>query len=253
MAVKHFYEILVKGHTHRLFEQELSICCRVRHPNIVPVYGFAMEKDRPLHMIMELLEGSLEDLIVAARSSGHYLSECEQVDVAVDCVSGIQYLHGLHPRPHVHGDVKMSNMMITQDMRAKVGDLGACHILSGSLSAGPVAPNYVAPERLTQIGAHCGLACDVFSLGVTLCEVFIGEAAVASVRRDQLDAIEDPDLKDLCLQMCSEQPENRPTACQVLGTLLERGNGDKYKACPPRRIVVGKSERDDVRLVDWAQ
>ena len=59
-------------------------------------------------------------------------------------------------------------------MRAKIGDLGAAHFTDGSLSVGPMNTLYVAPERLANNALPNRQQADVYSMGVSLGELFTG-------------------------------------------------------------------------------
>ena len=96
VAVKSLYEELAKEHhLRRLFEQEVSVCSRLHHPNIAAICGVIQQRDAPFSLIMELLQASLSDVIEAALLSGRYLTLREQTDVSHDCLSGLTYLHDL--------------------------------------------------------------------------------------------------------------------------------------------------------------
>ena len=96
VAVKTLHKELAKEHyQRRLFEQEVSVCSRLHHPNITAICGVIQQGDSPISLIMELLQASLADVIEATHVSGKYLSLREQVDVSHDCLSGLSYLHDL--------------------------------------------------------------------------------------------------------------------------------------------------------------
>ena len=96
VAVKTLHEELAKEHyQRRLFEQEVSVCSRLHHPNIAAICGVIQQRDAPFSLIMELLQASLADVIEAAHVSGKYLTLREQTDMSHDCLSGLTYLHDL--------------------------------------------------------------------------------------------------------------------------------------------------------------
>ena len=162
VAVKTFYDFLRVDVYRRRLEQEISICSKVHHPNVVSLLGVITQDDIPLRILSELLEASLSDVIVA---SGGSLFLREQVDVAVGCSAGICYLHDLEI---LHGDIRSTNVVVTALMEAKLCDLGAARLAEvSSLSAGPMSPDYVAPERLKPAGNQNTKMADVYSLGVT--------------------------------------------------------------------------------------
>ena len=104
MAVKIFRECLNSDYYLRLFRQEISVCSRARHPNVVSLYGVTTKNGVPLRIISELLEGSLSDVIKAALRSQCLLSLRERIDLASGVTAGIAYLHGLGPDGVLHGD-----------------------------------------------------------------------------------------------------------------------------------------------------
>eukprot|EP00118_Oscarella_pearsei_P008832 m.47478 g.47478 ORF g.47478 m.47478 type:complete len:818 (+) comp33794_c0_seq2:104-2557(+) len=249
IAVKRFFTLIMHDHTERLCRQELSICCRIRHPNIVTVYGASMVNETPLLILMEFLEGALSEVIAAARASGRYLTHREQLDLADGAVAGIAYLHDLNPA-YVHGDIKMGNVLVTRAMAAKIGDLGASHVLGDSLSAGALSVNYAAPERIGDSVQASTLATDIYSLGVTLGEIFTGEAAARESRYTQLASISHVEMQDLCTRMVVKEQGGRPSAWIVHDKICRLKIKEEYDQCPQKRLVIGKSEHDLVTLVD---
>ena len=178
IAVKQFHKSLleVTDHNASLFRQEISVCGRVRHPCIVSICGAITVGGVPLRLVMELLEASLTEVMAASRSSGWYLSFREQIELSVDCLCGMLYLHELQP-PLLHGDIRPTNILVTAMMEAKIGDLGCAHVIGGSLSCGPVSLEYLAPERMPgrdNTAIHNTKEADVCSLGVTLAEIYTG-------------------------------------------------------------------------------
>ena len=237
------------GHNQLLCQHELAVCVKLRHPHIVSYYGASTIDGLPLQIVMELLEGNVAELIGAARGDGvDYLTVREQVDLCHDCASAIAYLHDWKPSPYVHGDIRSSNVMVTGDMRAKVGDLGTTHIMNRSFTGGCVSPNYIAPERVSQ-QTRSTPSSDIYSLGVTLVEIAMGELAVKTFRRRQLSRVPNERLRYLCTQMVGETPSGRPTVREVLSSLEEEKRDPEYQALNPRRAVRGHSDGQKLTLL----
>ena len=102
VAVKMMYEELTTSqHNIDIFLQEITIAWRVHHPNIVSVCGVTLEPDSKTKqskawIVMELLQGSIAGVINDSRRRGvGPLSLREKVDVAHDCLCGLNYLHSL--------------------------------------------------------------------------------------------------------------------------------------------------------------
>ena len=83
------------------FIVELNQLSRVDHPNIIKLYG-ASTVPPDVYLVMEYAEcGSLYKVLhqvkpEIAYNSGHAISWCLQ------CAVGVQYLHGLKPKPLIH-------------------------------------------------------------------------------------------------------------------------------------------------------
>ena len=62
------------------------------------------------------------------------LSLAQRLDIAVDIMDALDYLHNHCQPPIVHCDLKPSNILIAEDMSARVGDFGISRILTESAS-----------------------------------------------------------------------------------------------------------------------
>ena len=254
VAVKIFFECLDTEYYLCLFQQEIAVCSRVRHPNVVSLYGVTTENGVPLRIITELLEGSLSDVIRAAHRSDCPLHLREQIDLGLGIAAGLTYLHQLGSDGILHGDIRSSNVVVTSSMEAKLCDLGAAHFAEVSLSAGPLSPQYLAPERSPDKRRggrerNTKMA-DVCSLGVTLVELITGEQPVPSLRFAQSAKVGHPVVKKMCRQMISVDPRARPVADECLAVFARVQRSDElYDECYPKRNVKGKIHGGQVSLV----
>ena len=202
-----------------------------------------MTEGAPLQIVMELLEGSVSEVIDAAHASRSYLTIYEQLSIAMDMTSGIAYLHQIRRRPYVHGDIRPSDVLVTRDMKVKIGDLGAAHIIESSLSAGPMSPPYLAPERAP---LSCGtatsstLSSDVYSMGVSLLEVFTGVGPIPEERNTQLGLLANrSNLFVLCSRLISRDPAKRFSA-QTCFETLKIYFGQHEKRLSERELITAK-------------
>ena len=125
-------------------------------------------------------------------------------------------------------------------MRAKLGDLGAARFSDASLTVGLVSPQYTATERMDGRSARKSKETDVYSMGVTICELFTGVPPNRDDRLDQVQLVRERNVRYLCKRMVSDDPEKRPSAAEALADIGRIRETSDYKERPPRRMVKGK-------------
>ena len=152
---------------------EGRLLARVRHPNIVTVYG-AEERDGAVGIWMEFVRG--RSLAEVVRAGGPMGSE-------EACVVGIavcRALAAVHGAKLVHRDIKAHNVMREDGGRVVLMDFGAGWELTdrgGDRAVSPTGtPLYMAPELLS--GQVPSVASDIYSLGVLLFFLVTGEHPV---------------------------------------------------------------------------
>ena len=153
------------------FHREAQNAANLTHPNIVAVYDFGQDHDRP-YIVMEYVPGV--DLRTLLEQNGA-LSIRQAVDICCQVCAGVGYAHraGL-----VHGDLKPGNVLIRSDGQAKVVDFGLARALGESAmdEAGELVwgtPAYFAPEQAA--GEHVVPATDVYAIGVILYEALTAQ------------------------------------------------------------------------------
>jgi eukaryotic-like serine/threonine-protein kinase len=145
--------------------QEGRLLARVRHSNVITVYGAAEHEGR-VGLWMELVEGvTLEQML---QKHGP-LSARETALLGIDLCRA---LAAIHAAGIIHRDVKAQNVMRENGGRIVLMDFGAGREIEdpasryGRPSDFTGTPLYLAPEILT--GAQASLRSDLYSLGVLL-------------------------------------------------------------------------------------
>ena len=149
VAVKEIYEDLlnVSSHNRELFEREMNIASKCRHPCLLQFIG-ATNDERSALFVTELMEKSLRKLL-EQRS----LSTAEVVVISLDVARALNYLHQKKPRLIIHRDISSANVLLWRQAdrwRGKVSDYGAANFMQHTMSVCPGAPIYSAPEALTK-------------------------------------------------------------------------------------------------------
>ena len=143
VAVKQIYEVILSDHNRRLFEREMSIAARCRHPCLLQFIGATNDEGSPL-FVTELMESSLRALL-----EQRPLSSPEGSIISLDVARALNYLHLKKPSPIIHRDISSANVLLwrqADQWRGKVSDYGTANVLQHTMSVGPGAMIYSAPE-----------------------------------------------------------------------------------------------------------
>ena len=190
---------------------------RLRHPNIVAVYGADTADDRV---------GIWCDLVPGKTLEQCALESCPWPSTAIFplLVPLLEALVYIHKRGMIHGDIKPANIMIQPNGEPMLMDFGAARLDNNS-AATQGSPLFMAPELLAGKKLHQGA--DVFALGVTLYRILSGRMPWQASSIDELNVLQQrqpmPDwtaishsFRSLLRQMLSPDPHNRPTMAEVL-------------------------------------
>ncbi|MBV2152288.1 protein kinase [Kitasatospora sp. SUK 42] len=217
---------------HR-FLRECRVTAALDHPGLVTVFD-AGEDEGELYLVMQRIPGvSLADLI--AEDAPFPVERA--VAVAAQLCAALAAVHAI---PVVHRDLKPSNVMVRQDGRTVLLDLGIATALDTettrlTLTGVPIgSPAYMAPEQA--LAATTDPRSDLYSLGCLLHEMLAGEEpfrapTALGVLRRHVDEPPVPlrelrpevpqPLERLVLDLLAKQPADRPADAQaVYGRLL---------------------------------
>ena len=91
VAVKQIHDPILSPHNIRLFEREMNIASKCRHPHLLQFIGAIKDEGNPL-FVTELMEKSLRALLEQRQ-----LSEIEIRTISLDVARAINYLHQKKP------------------------------------------------------------------------------------------------------------------------------------------------------------
>ncbi|KAF5727739.1 putative wall-associated kinase [Tripterygium wilfordii] len=186
VAVKRLYE-----HNYRkvkIFMNEVEILTRLRHHNLVTLYGCTSRRSRELLLVYEYIsKGTVADHLHGDRATPGSLPWAIRLSIAIETSSALAYLHA---SGIVHRDVKTTNILLDDNFCVKVADFGLSRLFPIDVTHVSTAPQgtpgYVDPEyhkcyQLTEKS-------DVYSFGVVLIELISSMPAVDISRdRDEIN------------------------------------------------------------------
>jgi serine/threonine-protein kinase len=151
----------------RQFLREAQIVGQLSHPSIVHLYDVGTDEHGTSHLVMEY---------VAGKTLEHTLAQ-GPIPFRKACAWGADLASALaaaHSAGIIHGDVKPSNIFITDDGKVKLGDFGIARLANHHSGSGRVmgTPAYLSPEQINAEKQDC--RSDLFSLGVVLYEMALG-------------------------------------------------------------------------------
>ncbi|KAI3891992.1 hypothetical protein MKW92_006579 [Papaver armeniacum] len=247
IAVKNLSSSSQQG--KREFLNEINTISRLRHPNLVTLYGHCAVDNKFL-LVYEYMENSC----LATALSGSRPNLKERLDwktivkICIGIARGLAFLHEGAAFRIVHRDIKLSNVLLDKDLNPKIGDFGLARLdleekshistrVAGTI--GYMAPEYAMRGTLTA-------KADIYSFGVVILELISGKrcsdrprdgnphlldfAQALQMKGDLISLIED-NLKtgisvkeaymvlDLAMLCISYSPDTRPSILEVVNIL----------------------------------
>lgn len=190
-----------------LLYSEFALMRRLHHPNILRPYTFEVDAaQRRAFITMELMRGLTLDQLLCERPLG--LPWPELKAIAVPLLDALAYAHS---RGVLHGDMKPSNVMLSEE-GLRLFDFGLGLAEGGASQHLPNlnrerlnawTPGYAAPELLD--GAPLSAGADVYGVACVLYELASGKHPF-----QRLPAIQ---ARDARLERALKAPRNLPRRC----------------------------------------
>ena len=258
-AAKEIHSILLKfsgkeekDAIRKSFLRECYHCSNLRHPNIVQfigVYWPEQHTDLPV-IVMELVKCNLTAFIDRYPDT----KIKDKYSILRDVAYGLVYLHAQDP-PVIHRDLTPNNVLMTDQLVAKIGDLGVVKAMQTGgkkvetqlkQTKVPGTADFMPPESFSENPVY-NASLDMFSYGGIILYVFTGQWPTpgAATEFDQktrkvkgnteaerrwvyLSQLDD-DMRRLAEKCFDNDPQRRPIILKVLQEIEKLE--EKSKVC----------------------
>ncbi|EPS64239.1 hypothetical protein M569_10541, partial [Genlisea aurea] len=157
------------------FKSEVQLLAKIDHKNLVKLLGYVEKGDESMIVTEYVPNGTLREHLDGLKPKK--LDFYERLEIAIDIAHGLTYLHFYAEKQIIHRDIKSSNILLTDSLRAKVADFGFARLADESEKThvytqakgtlGYVDPEYMRTYKLTTKS-------DVYSFGILLLELLTG-------------------------------------------------------------------------------
>ncbi|CAG8624897.1 5083_t:CDS:10 [Ambispora gerdemannii] len=215
---------------------EIKIHKLMDHPNIVRFHE-AFEDDAFVYLILEHCPNKT---LLEMNKFRKRLTEPEVRFFLCQILDACRYMHRASV---IHRDLKLANLLLSEDMKVKIGDFGLATQLQDASERKKTicgTPNYIAPEVLFDKTGH-SYEVDIWSVGVIVYTLLFGkppfqtkgnvEDIYRKIKEHKYDFPSNisvsSDAKDLINYMLTQQPasaQHRPSAKPFL---LQRLHANK--------------------------
>ncbi|KAJ3566749.1 hypothetical protein NP233_g6800 [Leucocoprinus birnbaumii] len=164
--------------------RETLVWVNLKHPNVLGFFGLADDLGR--EGCPALISPFCENGPIMSYLKCHpEPSEPVRLRMMAGVAEGLIYLHNLKENI-IHGDLKPSNILVSDDGQALLCDFGRSQIAThgGFTTKASGAVRYQAPEVFTDAMTRLNEAVDVYSFGISCSEIWTGVVPYPDLKKD---------------------------------------------------------------------
>ena len=251
VAVKRLKSVIMYGsEAHKNFMRKEARCLKsLLHPNVIKFLGIVWEQNYHAVVLEYATNGDLINFM-QKQTLHPYLKAKLLCDVA----KGVSYLHWL-PKQIIHNDLKASNILVSDDITAKITDFSTAYwqsmttelyyVQSEENNLKAATCTHVSPERWLDEN-QSNTKSDVYSYGIIIWETYSEQSPFALIKGTEriklaVTSGQRPDKKllqktmpiemnELMLQCWHQEPSERPEMRNVVEQLKDfLSNGETIK------------------------
>ena len=162
MAIKTMRVAKITEYELAKFKAELVIMAPLHHPNLVRLFGGVWNEGADkLCIVLEFCSnGSLKSFL--RKKAGTWTGM--RHGLAVDTAKGLAYLHHELTEPLIHRDVKPDNILVDENVAAKLADFGESTRFDTKLAKGDPTDGHSDALTMTMVGTKLYCAPEIMMM-----------------------------------------------------------------------------------------
>ncbi|XP_009624778.1 protein LYK5-like [Nicotiana tabacum] len=238
--------------------KEVKFYSKINHFNLISLTGVC-KHNQLSYLVFEFMEnGSLKEWL-CKDDNPEAESWNFRIRIALDIADGLDYIHNFTDPAYVHNNISSNSILLNRDLRAKIANFSLARSADNEKSSSSIKcvkgrNGYLAPEYLE--AGQVTPKIDIYAFGIVLLEIITGKGAVfeqdgkevllsetvlgimdeesniqefadsrLQVKHPLGYIIEQTDLVlrlvKLCAACLKTEPEGRPTAAEIISTLMK--------------------------------